>query len=81
MSGFKFGFNLGGNDAMNTQSKAHERAASSAAPAIEVAVPAGVAEPFGLVRDVSLNNEVSIRLRVRTACMMQAPTSFEVAGS
>ena len=66
MSGFKFGFNLSGeNRAGDTRNEANDCAAAAAAPAIEVAVPATLAAPIGPLQDVALGSDVLIRLRVR----------------
>jgi hypothetical protein len=66
MSGFKFGFNISGeNDAGDTRNEADECAATAAAPAVEVAVAATLAAPIGPLQDVALGSDILIRLRVR----------------
>jgi hypothetical protein len=81
MSGFRFSFDVGGKDAAGTQAEATECQASAAAPAIEVAMPAAVAEPFGPLQDVALTSDVCIRLRVRAewsyARLLSCCISFE----
>ena len=65
MSGFKFGFRFSGeNDAGDTRDGANECAATAAAPAIEVAIPAALAAPIGPLQDVALGSDIVIRLRV-----------------